>query len=439
MSRLRVLALTTLVCLVASGCSMLGGEESQDRIVHARFTRAIQVFPGNSVRVLGVDVGRVLEVENLDDSVDVTFRIDEPDIKLPSDVQATIVPISLLGERYIQLFPAYSGGPEFTGDTIDLAQTHVPVEQDELLRSLQDYFGALDPKKVGTFVSNAAVILEGNGARLNRLIDEGSGAIGVLASKRDSIAELIQEFNTVTVALSTRQAAIARLIKSYNVVSANLNENRAALEGTITGLNQAAAELASLLIENRDPLGQDIKALTRTMRTLSRNAHRFARTFHWAKRLFDTARRAGDPVRHWLRLGNQGAPLEERLEENLKKHLKGLCERVAGEQECSTGAYWEREMPSLFCTTPGECAGRAPNPGSALERAIESLPDEAYDKVTKEIGMRNCRKAKHPKRCKRHRERDRGPAEELDQILEEILEEADDSLPGGLESLGGAP
>jgi phospholipid/cholesterol/gamma-HCH transport system substrate-binding protein len=437
----RLLGLVLSLALLLSGCSFVGGEEASGRIIHARFSRAIQVFPGNSVRVLGVTIGRVIDVDNAADSVDVTFRIDDDTVALPVDVKATIVPISLLGERYIQLFPSYNGGPKFTGSTIDLADTSVPAEQDELLRSLQDYFGALDPHKVAQFVTNAATVLEGNGENLNKLIDRGSAAISVLAGKRDSLAGLIEEFNTLTTSLSTRQSEIRDVIHSYNTVGKTLNENRAALEGTITGLNQAASELASLLLEHRTPLGQDIKSLTRTMRTLSKNAGRFVETQHWAKRLFDTAYRAGDRKRKWLRLGNQGEPIALLLQQRLKDRLVGVCLRLDLNQ-CSSKRYWEGQLPDLFCSVAGSCKhdSNAPNnsPGEQLKDTIQNLPGKTGDKVKKELGLTNCKKAKHPKKCRarnKKKQQENGTGD-LDQILDDILDEVPDPVSSPLGGVG---
>lgn len=438
----RVLGLVLTLAVLLSGCSFIGGDEASGRIVHARFSRAIQVFPGNSVRVLGVSIGRVIDVNNVADSVDVMFRIDDETVALPADVKATIVPISLLGERYIQLFPSYNGGAKFTGSTIDLASTSVPAEQDELLRSLQDYFGALDPAKVAKFVTNAATVLEGNGENLNKLIDRGSAAISVLAGKRDSLAGLIQEFNTLTTSLSTRQSQIADVINSYNSVSKTLNDNRAALEGTITGLNQAASELASLLIEHREPLGADIKSLTRTMRTLSKNADRFVDTAHWSKRLFDTAYRAGDRQRKWLRLGNQGEPLTQLLEQRLKDRLKGVCLRLDLNQ-CSNKRYWENALPHLFCNVPGSCKheGGAPlgSPGERLKDSLQNLPGKTGDKIKRELGLVPCKNAAHPKRCRARNEKKRkenGTTGDLDKILDDILNNVPDPLASPLGGVG---
>lgn len=440
MRRVRVAGLLVAVAVIAAGCSF-GAEPAADRIVTAYFSRAVQMFPGNSVRVLGVNVGRVIEVENTSDSVQVTFRIDDPELRLPADVKATIVPVSLLGERYVQLFPAYQGGPEFSQESIPIARTSVPVEQDELLRSLHDYFGNLDPQKVAAFVHQTARFLRGNGDKINKLIANGTEFVSLLESKKDTLANLITHFNTVTQTLATRQQTIGRLIREYNVVARLINENRAAVEGTITGLNRAAVQLASLLTEHRAPLKEDIEALARTASTLDRNADTLARTGHWAKRLFDSARRAVDYERDWLRLGNQGAPLADAIQARLRDRLVGVCMRLDLPQ-CSTQSFWSGEMPDLFCLqgdcpTEQQAQAKSKTPGEQLEETLDDLPDKVRKEVTNELGGDGkCRKTDETKRCSNKKEK---PGETLDNLLDDLKDDVE-KLPDPLDpGIGGLP
>jgi phospholipid/cholesterol/gamma-HCH transport system substrate-binding protein len=338
------LVLAGLIAL--SGCSFRG---SASRTYRAEFSRAIQVFPAVKVRVLGVDVGQVTDVRNTRRGVQVTFRIDDPNLKLPADVGAAVVPMSLLGERYIQLVPAYAGGPSLPdGSTIPPSRTAVPAEPDELLRSLQDYLGGIDPKNVISLIQNAAQVVEGKGQDLNRLIEHGAAVISALSEKRDDLAQLIVELNKLTLALSTRQVAIARLINNYGAVTGTLDANRSALEGTITGLNDAATELASLLVAHRNPLRKDIETLTTAGRTLDRNAQALSLTAFWATRLFRAASRAVDFNHNWLRLSNQGQELGALILLRLQERLQDLC-REAGALKCQKPGFWAAKVPNLFC------------------------------------------------------------------------------------------
>ena len=367
MKRLMAVVLGATLALTACGSS--GGSKTY----HALFTRAVQVFPAVKVRVLGVAVGQVEDVRNVSDGVDVTFSVSDPDIQLPSDVKAVIVPASLLGERYIQLFPAYRGGPQLQGGaTIPLSRTGVPAEPDELLRSLNNYMSGLDPKTVTRFVQNAARVLNGNGADLNRLIQHGSGVISTLAAKRNDLKTLIVELDKLTTTLSSRQRGVADLIHNYNTVAHAVVDDRAALEGTINGLNQASLQLASLLIAHRQPLHQDIENLTRTGRTLSRNIQSFAETGRWATRLFQAASRAADFNADWLRLNQQGHELGALILIRLEQRLQELCQG-AGATRCTISQYWAAHVPQLFCFKV-VCPKPNGSAAAALTKAINRNP-----------------------------------------------------------------
>ena len=368
-----VLGVTVAMTVSLTACGSSGG----NRTFHAEFSRAIQVFPAVRVRVLGVSVGQVESVANNAGGVDVTFSVSDPDIQLPADVRAVIVPASLLGERYIQLFPAYRDGPKLQeGTTIPLSRTGVPAEPDDLLRSMNNYLGGLDPKTVTRFVKNAARVLNGNGADLNRLIQHGSGVISTLAAKRNDLKTLIVELDKLTTVLSTRQRGIGDLIHNYNTVAHAVVDDRAALEGTISGLNQASLQLAGLLIAHRRPLHQDIENLTRTGRTLSRNVEAFAETGHWATRLFQAASRAADFNADWLRLNQQGQELGALILLRLEQRLEELCQG-AGSPRCSMPQYWAAHAPQLFCFK-----AVCPKPsGSAVTALTKALKRNSHVKA----------------------------------------------------------
>lgn len=436
----RVVAVAAAVALVASACSGSDGGSTHT----AHFSRAVQVFPGVKVKVLGVDVGQVTDVENVSGAVAVRFRVDE-DVRIPADVKATLVPVSLLGERYVQLFPAYEGGPELEdGSTIPLARTSVPAEGDELLRALEEYLGELDGDTVEEFVTNAATVLEGKGERLNRLIGEGTQVFETLDAKRNELAGMIVQFNRITQALSTRQETIARLLGSYNVVGRTINDVRSSLEGTIDGLNDASAALASLLIDHREPLGDDIRALTRTMRTLDRNVDSFADTGHWAQRLFSAASRAVDYEKRWLRLSNQGAPLFELIAHRLKDRLVGVCIRLELES-CKKPGFWEGELPDLLCFDDVCVPLPQPSPrrersgddgGRDLERAVENVDRDVREAIEREID-KSCKDAENPKRCrKKKNEQKKDLLDDLDG-LDDLVDEVGGALDGTGDGLGG--
>src|SRR5690349_16795144 len=127
--------LVVLTFVVAAAVSVFGGDTG--RTVVAHFPRAISVYEGSDVRVLGVPVGTVTKVEPTGTDVTVTMTYDA-DVKLPSDARAVIIAPAVVGDRYVQLTPAYSGSGDVLSDGAELSleQTAQPLELDEIYSSL---------------------------------------------------------------------------------------------------------------------------------------------------------------------------------------------------------------------------------------------------------------------------------------------------------------
>src|SRR3989337_2825358 len=92
--------------LVAAGITWLGGEERKTLTAH--FPRTISIYEGSDVRVLGVPIGTVDTVTPSGTDVVVTMSYDAV-VKVPEDAAAVIVSPSVVGDRFVQLTPRYTG------------------------------------------------------------------------------------------------------------------------------------------------------------------------------------------------------------------------------------------------------------------------------------------------------------------------------------------
>jgi phospholipid/cholesterol/gamma-HCH transport system substrate-binding protein len=199
------------VALVATGCGLVGGG-GDSYAVTVYFPRAVSLFESSQVRVLGLPAGRVTEVAIDDDRVRVELAIDSG-TPLPVDVRAALVPQSLIGERYVQLMPAWTEGEERLQDlpdderVIDLDETIIPVEPDEALAALNEFLEQLNPEDLGRLIDNAAEDLEGNGQNLNRALETISGLVDTFARRDDQLAALVDNFDTFTATPSARTSS----------------------------------------------------------------------------------------------------------------------------------------------------------------------------------------------------------------------------------------
>jgi virulence factor Mce-like protein len=329
------LAVLGALAVVASACSS-GGTSSY--VVKADFANGIDLYPSSPVTVLGVNVGTVSTVENQADHVLVTMRINNK-YPIPAGAGAAVVGQSLLGERYVQFSPSYTGGPQLTdGSLVPLSRTTVPVSSDEILAGLKKYLGAINPNGAADLVTNLAQVLGGNGAQLNDLIHNAAGTLQLLADKGNDLGQLNGSLAQLTGALDTRTQTITRLIQDYNTVSAVLIQNGGQTLGdTITQLNNSSAQVADLLSPNLAGLQDDIGVLTTAGRTLDRNLASLDQANAASVKLFAAAHRAYDPQGNWLRLNLQSDPTttSSLIEARMRDRLSGVCRRLEAKGEKS--------------------------------------------------------------------------------------------------------
>ena len=274
---IRRLSVVLAVLVAGAGlmsCGFTGGRdgaESGYRLT-AYFDRGVSLYRGGDVRVLGLPAGEIASVEVEGRRVKVEMRM-KGDVPVPPDVQATIVPLSLIGERYVQLSPVWtSGSPRAEdGAVIPLERTSVPVEPDEALAALKDFLDALDPSATGRLVKNLADTLEGNGADLNRALEGVAELTSTLAEKDQELASIVDSFDDFSATLVTREQQLGRALDGFAITAAVLADERRDIERLVKGLAQVSVAGLDLVSEHRVRLDRDLQVLTRTLQSVDAN------------------------------------------------------------------------------------------------------------------------------------------------------------------------
>ena len=126
MSR-RALVAGGLVLALLVGLAVVLWPSGGTRHVRAEFVRAVGLYKGSDVRILGVKVGEVTAVRPAGDRVVVDMTYDDA-YSVPADAKAVVVSPSVVSDRYVQLTPVYRSGPKLADDArIRLSDTAVPV------------------------------------------------------------------------------------------------------------------------------------------------------------------------------------------------------------------------------------------------------------------------------------------------------------------------
>ena len=237
--------------------------------VHASadFSRAVGLFKGSDVRILGVKVGQVTGVHPRGTTVHVTFVYDRK-YKVPADAKAVVVSPSVVSDRYVQLTPVWRSGPVLaSGDDIPLERTAVPVELDRIYQSLDDLDVALGPKgankdgALSRLLAVGSANLGGEGDQLHTTVAGLASTLGTLSEGRDDLFGTVRNLQTFTAMLAASDTQVSSFNQNLASVADQLAGERQDLGAALSNLAVALSEVARFVEDNRGNLTADLKGL----------------------------------------------------------------------------------------------------------------------------------------------------------------------------------
>lgn len=287
MKKITVIGLAIALVFSGATAAVLVRSEPDGYRISALFTKAIGLFEESDVRVLGVSVGKVIDVSPEGTQVRVVMQIS-PDVKIPANATATIIPISLISDRYIQLSPPYTSGPHLKpGAVLDTSRTRIPAELDDVLGSLEKLFRALeagregDPGALADAIDNLAAALKGTGADLDQTLGSTGQITRVINENSEQLDSLVIGLSRVLTALAERRDEIASLNRDLSTALGAVAEEQSSLAGTLTGLALLTEQIGSLIVAHRSDLEADITTLSKTTSAAVRQQESLIRNNDW--------------------------------------------------------------------------------------------------------------------------------------------------------------
>jgi len=310
-----VAAVVALAVLAAAVLLVLPGSGS--RTVRAEFVRAVGLYKGSDVRILGVKVGEVTGVRPRGDRVLVEMRYAD-DYQVPADAKAVVVAPSVVSDRYVQLTPVYEGGPALAdGARIGLQRTAVPVELDRIFSSLNDLNVALGPAganedgALSRLLEVGADNLDGQGRKINRTVRDFSTALSTLADGRQDLFGTVRNLQVFTAALARSDDSVRAFNADLASVADQLAAEREELALALKNLAIALSEVASFVKENRATLRTDIEGLADITGTLAEQKDALAEVLEAGPVALSNLQLAFNPTSGTLDTRNNEAQLDD--------------------------------------------------------------------------------------------------------------------------------
>ncbi|WP_296601475.1 MCE family protein [Nocardioides sp.] len=271
----RTLAVALAILLLTTTYFAFLRDDTETRTLTAHFPRAVSVYEGTDVRILGVNIGRVTAVTPEGNSVRVDMRYDAQ-YRVPADAKAVIVTPTLVADRFVQLTPAYESGDRLMADGADipLADTGVPVELDRIYASLRDLSVALGPNGVnkdGTLdhvLAAGADALKGRGELGNQMLTNLAQAATTFGEGSGPLFDAVSRLAQFTTTLAENDRFVRAFIKDLAGVSGQLADERTEIQAALAAVADAVGTVKTFVHANRARLVSSVERLTRVVKTL---------------------------------------------------------------------------------------------------------------------------------------------------------------------------
>ncbi|MBM0124125.1 MCE family protein [Pimelobacter simplex] len=207
---------------------------------------------GSDVKLNGVPVGKVTEIEPRDGGAVLTLAL-EPDVldDLPVDTTARLLPKTLFGERYVALVRPRAGGATLrAGDTIEQDSSASAVELEELFDELLPVLQAIQPDKLSATLGELALMLRGRGGDIGDNLVAWGEYLAKLNPLTPQLSDDLAAFGRVAQTYADAAPDLLDALESMTTTSRTLADERTAMTRLFAGVVVAADDTNGWMVAN---------------------------------------------------------------------------------------------------------------------------------------------------------------------------------------------
>lgn len=234
-------AMVTLLVVIAAAITRpLGGDTSD---FHAVFTDVSGLKTGDDVRMYGVAVGKVTEIEPDGTQARVGFSV-RSQRPVYRDSTLAIRYQSLTGQRYIDVRQPDSSGERLRpGSTIGTDQTVPSFDITALFNGLQPVLTEFSPGALNTFTENVLAVIEGDGNGIGPALESFGQLSQYVTDRQTVLATIVANLRSISDQIGGKSPNLIILLRGLSDVFVALSEK---LDGLIDFALVSPSTLAPL-------------------------------------------------------------------------------------------------------------------------------------------------------------------------------------------------
>ncbi|MFI1398039.1 MCE family protein [Streptomyces sp. NPDC020681] len=262
---LTTLALLTVAAFNADSLPLIGDGETYS----AAFSEAGGLKPGDEVRIAGVKVGKVDEVDLDGDHVKVVFRV-KGDPAFGTRTGASIRVKTILGAKYLALEP--KGPGQLKPDSeIPLNRTTPAYDVVAAFSDLTTTTEKIDTDRLARALDTVSTTFKDSPAEVRASIKGLSKISRTVASRDEALRELLDQANGVTGVLAERSGDFSAMVKDGDQLFKEISRRRAAIHALLKSSAALGIQLSGLVKDNQKEIGPALKGLNSVVTMLERN------------------------------------------------------------------------------------------------------------------------------------------------------------------------
>jgi len=262
---LTVIALMVLSAFKADSLPLIGGGDTY----YAAFSEAGGLRANDEVRIAGVRIGKVKDIELEGDHVRVTFQITEP-AEFGPETAAAIKVKTLLGAMFLSLQPA-GAGRMAEGAEIPVTRTSSPYDVVEAFSGLAQRSEDIDTDQLAKSLTVLSELTQNTPEEFQAALKGVSALSTNLAARDTQINTLLKNLNKVAGVLDDRDQDIIGLMRDGDVLFRALVARRTAVHNLLVSTSTLSKELTMLVKQSRADLKPALGHLENVVNVLLKN------------------------------------------------------------------------------------------------------------------------------------------------------------------------
>lgn len=290
----RVVAVLLVLVLASAGWSTVRTDERDGLLIGAEFRDASPLFTGLDVKVDGVPVGEIVDMNVVDRAKSrkqarVMLHLSNDALPVYADASATVRASSLLGEYYVDLDRGSPSEPMLRhGEILSASQNGQTTQLDRVLNTIDQPTG----EALASLITALGHGLDGQGENLDATIKALAPAmkdtgrlVRILKKQNTLLGSVVDRVEPVAGALATNQgktldalvAASSKLAAASAAEQRNLKGALTQLPGTLREARTVLGQLAGTA-EQTTPTLKALRPTTDKLSTLSAEIETFAKS-----------------------------------------------------------------------------------------------------------------------------------------------------------------